>query len=321
MSSCLLLIPLLTNELRLKRANLNWKILAAVEQDELKSDDNWKTTEGVADMLKEYENAMCRWQIAGLNLYIENEQSWIEITNIAWVQICRVPRNTEWIQMDWKLRIIDKRQEWRSGQSLTFFSLVDLHIVLYCINALYFRHSLWWLCTRQFLHFVFYLIFCILWTVLYLCIVHCSFSVMTLQKVFRALCIYIFCSQFFSHILYLYFCIVYLIFLRWVCTSYFIYWTLYFVFFTLLHSVFVQCALHISAFSAVSLRIKIDLLPRPSLSSQAAHHNLRAKTSFIKIQIRRISSKYKYRIYMNRNIQNIEIDGSLKSDHWSKKWI
>ena len=36
--------------------------MAAVEQDELKSDDNWKTTEGVADMLKEYENAMCRWQ-------------------------------------------------------------------------------------------------------------------------------------------------------------------------------------------------------------------------------------------------------------------
>ena len=178
-----------------------------------------------------------------------------------------------------------------------FFSLVDLHIVLYCINALYFRHSLWWLCTRYFLHCVFYLIFCILWTVLYLCIVHWTFSVMTLQNVFRALCIYIFCSQFFSHILYLYFCIVYLIFLRWVCTSYFIYWTLYFVFFTLLHSVFVQCALHISAFSAVSLRIKIDLLPRPSLSSQAAHHNLRAKTSFIKIQIRRISSKYIYGIY------------------------
>ena len=64
---------------------------------------------------------------------------------------------------------------------------------------------------------------------------------------------------------------------------------LYFVFFTLLHCIFVQCALHISAFSAVSLRIKIDLLPRPSLSSQAAHHNLRAKTYFIKIQIRRIS--------------------------------
>ena len=46
-------------------------------------------------------------------------------------------KNTEWIQMDWKLRIIDKRQEWRSGQSLTFFSLVDLHIALYCIKALY----------------------------------------------------------------------------------------------------------------------------------------------------------------------------------------
>ena len=139
-------------------------------------------------------------------------------------------KNTEWIQMDWKLRIIDKRQEWRSGQSLTFFSLVDLHILLYCINALYIRLFMW--------------------------------------------------------------CI---------CALYFIYWTLYFVFFTLLHCVFVQCALHISAFSAVSLRIKIDLLPRPSSSSQAAHHNLRAKTSFIKIQIRRISSKYMFRIYEQEN--------------------
>ena len=169
MSSCLLLIPLLTNELRPKRANLNWKILAAVEQDELKSDDNWKTTEGVADMLKEYENAMCRYQIEIMKMesiryyrkkVTQNTEWWIgcergngqiklvikqTIDNLhKWraamqIQITEYrkktvglkmkimstnmqsAKNTEWIQMDWKLRIIDKRQEWRSGQSLTFF--------------------------------------------------------------------------------------------------------------------------------------------------------------------------------------------------------
>ena len=169
LSSCLLLIPLMTNELRLKRANLNWKILAAVEQDELKSDDNWKTTEGLADMLKEYENAMCRWQewpkekgnvqiklvfrvtkigITKKLKYWQRKMNWKLQQIIDNLQEWRTPiqtqiieyrkntdglkiqilstnmqstKNTEWIQMDWKLRIIDKRQEWRSGQSLTFF--------------------------------------------------------------------------------------------------------------------------------------------------------------------------------------------------------
>ena len=58
--------------------------MAAVEQDELKSDDNWKTTEGVADMLKEYENAMCRYQI--------------EIMKMESIRHYRkkVTQNTEW---------------------------------------------------------------------------------------------------------------------------------------------------------------------------------------------------------------------------------
>ena len=85
-------------------------------------------------------------------------------------------KNTEWIQMDWKLRIIDKRQEWRSGQSLTFFSFVDLHIVLYCINALYIGLFMWWLCTLYFIYWTLYFVFCIFHTVtLYICAVYIAY--------------------------------------------------------------------------------------------------------------------------------------------------
>ena len=174
---------------------------------------NWKLQQ-IIDNLQEWRTPI-QTQIIEYRKNTDGLKIQIPSTNM------QSTKNTEWIQMDWKLRIIDKRQEWRSGQSLTFFPLVDLHIVLYCINALYFRHSLWWLCTRYFLHFVFHLIFCILWTVLYLCIVHWTFSVMTLQNVFRALCIYIFSGQF-SHCYIVYLCSVhciFLLFLRWVCAS------------------------------------------------------------------------------------------------------
>ena len=97
--------------------------------------------------------------------------------------------------------------------------------------------------------------------------------------------------------------------LSWICTFYcivlkhcishflccdFAHYISYIGLFCIFHTVTLCiCAVCIAywTFSAVSLRIKIDLLPRPSLSSQAAHHNLRAKAYSIKIQIRRISWK------------------------------
>ena len=165
-------------------------------------------------------------------------------------------KNTEWIQMDWKLRIIDKRQEWRSGQSLTFFSLwwictsycivLTLCILgilcgdfaqgifytvyfisyfvfceLYCICALYIGHFPWWLCKMYFVHCV------LIYFVVHIFLIFCT--------CIFALYIWFFCGEFAHHTSYIGLCILYfshcytvylcsvhckfLLFLRWVCAS------------------------------------------------------------------------------------------------------